>query len=158
MADLLYRKCRKYRTLPFYRAPPFSSTTTEFFYSRFTELFALFPHIPAFISLNQRICTVLLIKSITYFLIHAPFCSLFLNQFAHQSILENLYCATYKKCYLLPHSCTSLLTSSVVEMVFVMFSNNAQCKKLVLCACAVFATFTVFIQIKLKIIYHVYLT
>ena len=78
--------------------PPFSSTTMEFFHSRFTEL-----------------CTMLLTKSITNFLIHAPLCSLFLNQSAHQSIPENLHCATYKKYYLLPHSCTSLFTSSVVE-------------------------------------------
>ena len=96
----IYCKCRKYRTLTFYRTPPFSSTTTEFFHSRFTEL-----------------CTMLLTKSITCFLIHAPFYSLFLNQSAHQSIPENLHCATYKKYYLLPRSCTSLFTYSVVEMV-----------------------------------------
>ena len=63
-----------------------------------------------------------------------------------------------KKYHLLSHSCTSLLTVpphtsihftySVVEMVFVMFSNNAECKKLVLCACVVFVTFTVFMTRK----------
>ena len=107
----IYHKCREYCTLPFYHTTPFSSTT-DFFHSRFMELFALdhavkhshftplcslFLHISAFISLYQRICTVLLIKSIT--------------------------------------------SSSVVEIVFVMFSNNAQCKKL--CTCMVFVTFTV---------------
>ena len=112
MTKVTYCKCREYRTFPFYCAPPFSSTTTKFSHSRFTEL-----------------CTMLLTKSITYLLTHAPFCSLFLNQSAHHSLPENLHCATCKKNYLLPHSCTSLFTSSVVEMVFVMFSNNAQCKK-----------------------------
>ena len=44
---------------------------------------------------------------------------------------------------------TKSITSSVVEMVFVMFSNNEQCKKLVLCTCAVFATFTVMSRVRL---------
>ena len=52
------------------------------------------------------------------------------------SVLRILYCATNKKYYFLV--CTTW------KCLFVMFSNNAQCKKLVYCACAPFTTFTVY--------------